>query len=271
MVTAVALAALACGPIQDRPSAAQVMNRMFLRMTDLESFRGTIRTTVTDGKGTLEIVTNVQSQSPSLLRLSQTQFVGGQPQRSAQIISDGELFAYTPPQRLLDSDPKLVNLVEPVSRGGVIATTGQIYQFGRVSFPNRPVLLDILFANTSDLETVIYQLATVTDLGDETYQGAPARRLGGDFRLPGEAATKGRWEMLVREEGVPLQFGYRLGLDGSFTLMTGIVSVENAGASSKVVLPANTAIQVVEVLELAENPAVDPALFKLPRRRVGGE
>lgn len=254
----------------DRPSAAELMNRVFVRMSNLESFRGTIRTTVTDGKGSLEIVTNVQSKGPSLLRLSQTQFSDGRAQRSAQIVSDGELFAYTPPQRLMAADPTLVNLVEPVSRNGVIATSGQIYQFGRVSFPNRPVLLDILFANTSDLETIIYQLASIADLGDESYQGKSARRLGGNFRLPGEEAIKGRWEMLVTEDGVPLQFGYRIGLDGSFTLMTGIVSAENAGQGNKVVLPANTAIQVIEVIELAENPVIDPSVFKLPRKRTGG-
>ena len=98
------------------PTAGAVVTKMFERYAYAKTVGGTIRTVQVAGGVSLVTDTNLAFERPSSkLRLEQRRKTSdGMTER--YLVSDGNVFRYTPPERIISATPFLTEAVQPPER-----------------------------------------------------------------------------------------------------------------------------------------------------------
>ncbi len=195
MIAVIALASTAQAADND---AVALLSRVLLHYRNTVSAKGTVKETVSDGKGSKDIVTEFAYVKPSLLWVTQTQTgVNGWTYAAK---CDGRLLVYDPP--FVDNGifrrPQKLPVLETVKlNNGYMRTVPDLYGGFRPLLPtadNPP--LDIVMSRKEHLEYLREQWGTITSLGKGTYNGTEVTWIGGDYKPTGTFVS-GAWKMGV--------------------------------------------------------------------------
>ncbi|RYH14649.1 MAG: hypothetical protein EON57_00015 [Alphaproteobacteria bacterium] len=113
-----------------------------------KSLEGTVTLTQSARGVSVRTVTNLAYERPSKILLVQKQ--GGSTPKSSLLVSNGEKFAYSKPERLMSQSDFLGELVKPDDRRPA-QTVGDLYAIVATGLPDRSPLVDFLVARTVDL------------------------------------------------------------------------------------------------------------------------
>ena len=195
------LAALSQGAAPP-PTAAGLVSRMLARYASAKSLTGSVRTTQVAGTASVVTETSLAYERPSRIRLAQHQ-KSTLIDRSRFLVSNGDWFAYSPPDRLMSAAP-LVERVRPEK--GQAQTVGELYSVIAGDLPDRSPVLDVLVARKDDMTYFANQLARFSLAPKETIAGTQANVVEGDWRESDTVDVSGRFKLYISDEGDLLRY-----------------------------------------------------------------
>lgn len=179
-------------------TASELIGRMFVRYNSAKTLGGTIRTTQVAGSASVVTETNLAYERPSKLFLDQRQTVGERTKEKI-LISDGKVFRYTPPDRLITATPFVTETVKPDERPA--QTVGDLYHIVAVDLPDRSPVLDALIALREDLGYFKNQLASFHLAGKETIGGKAVNVIEGNWRETEVLSPAGTFKLYITDTG----------------------------------------------------------------------
>lgn len=184
-------------------TATGLVSRMFDRYYKAKTLGGNIRTTQSAGGATVVTETNLAYERPGKLRLEQRQrLASGVKQK--WIVSDGAVFRYTPPERIITADGFVSERIK--ASGHADQTVADLYAVIAADLPDRSPMLDAFIARPEDLTYFKNQL-TKLQLGPmESVNGRPAYSIEGDWREIESVLAVGHFKMDITEGGELLRY-----------------------------------------------------------------
>lgn len=187
------------------PITALVSN-MFRKYSGASVIQAVVKTTASDGAGTVTVDTTLQFERPSKVYLQQVE-KSGRRSNTYFIVSDGKNFMYPSPGQSLP-DPSRY-LTDPVlALDGVTYDVGAIVATGSMGIAERSPVIDIFTGRNVDMADVRATWASIRDGGAVQFGGKPARRATGSWRRNGNAPATGTFEIFLSEDADLL--GYRI-------------------------------------------------------------
>jgi hypothetical protein len=247
----------AFGTVQQVPSesASQLISRMIARYNSARSIQGTIRSKQSAKGVIVDTLTEIaiDGQQKLSLRQIRTGGKGG----AYYVVANGQFFAYDRPENVAGK----ARFVEPQMSKGQPMTVRDIYIVVGYVIAEKSVPLDLLFSRMDDLRAARNQWGKSFKYGETVTVGQRKGRVVIGTYLPyPEAASSGRLEMVISEEGDLLRYSE----SNSFVFQVPEVRDDN----NRVVTPAvNETILITTVwdVDVKVNEAVDPKLFETVR------
>ena len=232
------------------PTAGALVSKMFERYAYAKTLAGTIRTTQVAASVKLVTDTNLAYQRPSKLRLEQRRKTIDGLQEKA-LVSDGQIFRYTPPERIITATPFLREMVQPPNREP--QTVADLYLVLAGDLPDRSPALDAAIARPDDLRYFMNQLATFRLTGKEKVGDGEAYVVEGDWRESDTTRVSGTYRLLITEAGDLLRYVLLLNVAAP--------SDPNKPLGAKEQLTVTTTWDV----SLMVNPKINPETFDVGR------
>lgn len=241
-------------PVQPQPlllSPAKLISKMFAKYMKAKSMVGHIQLTLTtSGQPEVSSTTDFAFKPMSLVYIRQVQG-----QRSAQVVSNGKVFAYPRPEDTIGAPTKY--LFEDVLQKGAPLDFRDIFAIGASTLIDRSAPLDFAFGRTIDLKYRAQQFIQLNDGGEVKLGDKVVRKISGPWRYreqpkDGRRFTSnymGTFEMYITEDGDLARYVYGANFE---------VPVNN-GAKQIV------QIQWVYDTDFKVDAEVDTNIFQLPK------
>ncbi len=194
-MTAVIAAAI-IGQSQPKTASSVIMG-MVNNYKNAKQITAKVESTVSDGKGTVLIVTELSALPPSKLSISQRMISKGKQTAFGQIISDGQRFAYTNPQ----PNERIAKpfLAESVwLSDGTQQTWRQIYSVGMESLVSINIPMMLIIGRKSDTDHILFKGLKKFGLRQPTVKhGQKVQHISGTYDLTEMKGGSGKFDLYV--------------------------------------------------------------------------
>lgn len=247
LLIALALGQGAASPAPS-PTAASLISKMFAKYASAKTLTGTIKMTQSAENVSLVTDTRISYERPSKIRLDQSQ--GGSKARSTTLVSDGTLFAYTPPSRLISNSPFVVEKVKPDQRPA--QTIGDMYAVVASDIPDRSASLDTIIGRPADLQFVKDQFKQFALAGPGKVGDRDVQIIRGTWQEYPETSGKrvrpmtGQFELCITDDGDLVR--YTLNRNFGTPTVRGVNGVVQPGQAIAVTTVWDVNVKVGETL-----------------------